>query len=250
MRWRSIAVGLVLALGAFVESGHTSGAAEPVVGQPVRLSVLWWGGENRHRRTLDVIDLYERSNPNIAIEPEYVGWAGYWDRLAVLAAADDMPDFYQMVVEQFPLFDRKNLMADLLQIPEFDASRIDPPAAATGLFNGRLIGAVLGTNAFALAYNPGIFERAGVAPPKSEWSWDDFVDASLRIREATGLYGVDAYGTHNDFRHWIRSQGYPSPYATDLSGPSWTDDALAEEFFQRVLLFDDHVMPPFAYTLE
>lgn len=229
-------------------AGGNSERAAP--GVPTELSVLWWGGQSRHEKTLDVIELYESQHPHVRIVPEYLGWTGYWDRLAVLAAAGEMPDIYQMVVEQFPLFDRKSLAADLSAIPEFDASRIDDAALRTGYYNGRLIGAVLGTNAFALVYNPRIFGEAGVAPPTGSWTWDDFVNASIAIREATGLFGVDGYGTHNDFRHWIRANGYNSKFAADLSGPAWDDDALAAAFLERVVEFDDRVMPPFAYTLE
>jgi len=250
MHWVYRFLFLIMLVCAVV-GAHASGSGEnPGATEIESLSVLWWGGQSRHEKTLTVIDLYEQKHPGVEIEPEYLGWAGYWDRLAVLAAADEMPDVYQMVVEQFPLFDRKNLAADLSTIPGFDASRIDETAVDTGVYNDRLIGAVLGTNAFALVYNPEIFARAGVAPPTDEWTWDDFAEASRQIREATGLFGVDAYGTHNDFRYWIRSNGYNSKFSPELDGPSWIDDTLAQEFFERVLDFNNDVIPPFAYTLE
>lgn len=64
------------------------------------------------------------------------------------------------------------------------------------------------------------------------------------------MYGLDAFGSHNDFRHWLRSAGYPEKYAPDGSGPGWDDDSVVEAFFRQVVELGDRVTPPFAYTLD
>ena len=44
-----------------------------------------------------------------------------------------------------------------------------------------------------LVYNKEMFDQAGVAYPDENWTWDDLVDASQKIYDATGKYGYMAY---------------------------------------------------------
>lgn len=43
--------------------------------------MMWWGSQARHDATLKVIDLFEKKNPNIKINGEYMGSDGYFDKL-------------------------------------------------------------------------------------------------------------------------------------------------------------------------
>jgi len=94
---RLLAACLVLLAGA-VQFGLASGQAEPVASTgPVTLKILWWGGQARHDKTLKVLDLHQAAHPNVSFEPTYIAWTEYWDKLAALAAAEDLPDIYQNV---------------------------------------------------------------------------------------------------------------------------------------------------------
>src|SRR5437764_15409242 len=64
--------------------------------QPIELTVMWWGSQDRHDRTLKVIDMYEKEHPNVKIKPIYTGWDGYWEKLATQVAGKKMPDIVQM----------------------------------------------------------------------------------------------------------------------------------------------------------
>ena len=44
-----------------------------------------------------------------------------------------------------------------------------------------------------LVYNKEMFDAAGVAYPDETWTWDDLVEASEKIHDATGNYGYMAY---------------------------------------------------------
>src|SRR5690625_2032825 len=50
------------------------------------IRVAWWGDQERHDMTLEVIELFEELNPGIKVQPEYTGWDGYWERLNTQAA--------------------------------------------------------------------------------------------------------------------------------------------------------------------
>ena len=123
----------------FVLAGGQGGEPSTTMG-PVTLRILWWGGQARHDKTLKVLDMYQQANPDVKIEPTYLGWGEYWDKVAVFAAAEDLPDIFQNVIERMPQLDEKNLMADLSAIKSFSTAGIDDTAVSIGKIDGRLVG--------------------------------------------------------------------------------------------------------------
>lgn len=240
---------VLLCAGLVAGLAFGSGSGEATTPEDDVLQVLWWGGQARHDRTLEVVDMFEQET-GITVEPEFLGWGGYWDRLSVMTAADEMPDVMQFVIERFPQYDDAGLLADISGIPEFDMDLVSAGALETGMVDGRLLGVVLGTNAYAMAYNPELFDEAGVEPPTPDWTWDDLVAASEVLYSELGVYGLNAYGADNDLEYWLRSNGYRL-FAEDLSGPGWDDDEVIVEFYEQLLSFEENnVIPPYEYTLE
>jgi len=70
-----IAVGLLA--GCTKKQQGASGGPEPV-----ELSVAWWGGDARHKKTLDMIDKYIEANPNVKVGSQYAAYTDYWTRMA------------------------------------------------------------------------------------------------------------------------------------------------------------------------
>ena len=68
------------------------GKQEATPQKKVTLRLAWWGNPTRDERTLKVVEMYMAQNPHVVIQTETTGWAGYWDKLASQAAANDLPD--------------------------------------------------------------------------------------------------------------------------------------------------------------
>lgn len=241
---------LILALCTqFVLAGSQGETPSAMTG-PVTLRVLWWGGQARHDKTLKVLDMYQQSNPDIKIEPTYLGWGEYWDKIAVYAAAEDLPDIFQNVIERMPQLNEKNLMADLSAIRSFSTDGIDKSAVSIGRFDGKLIGINLGVNALTMGYNDGFFDKAGVAYPGLKWTWDDMRAASVKIKNSSGVYGVDGLGTDNDMLYYLRTQG-AEWFNKELDGPGWSNDKVMVDFLKKCLDFQDNgLVPPVEVVIE
>jgi len=242
---------LILALCTqFVLAGGQGGESPSVMTGPVTLRILWWGGQARHDKTLKVLDMYQQGNPNIKIEPTYLGWGEYWDKVAVYAAAEDLPDIFQNVIERMPQLNEKNLMADLSAIKSFSTDGIDKSAVSIGNFDGKLIGINLGVNALTMGYNDGYFDKAGVAYPGLDWTWDDMRAASVKIKNAAGVFGVDGLGTDNDMLYYLRTQG-AEWFNKELNGPGWSNDKIMVDFLKMCLDFQDNgLVPPVEVVIE
>lgn len=248
---KRLLVACLVLLAVTAQFGLASGQDEQSASTgPVTLKILWWGGQARHDKTLKVLDMYQAANPNVSFEPTYIAWTEYWDKLAVLAAAEDLPDIYQNVIERMPQLDEKNLMADLLKISAFKTEGIDKNAVSIGKIDGRLVGINLGVNALTLGYNPGFLDKSGVAYPTVKWTWEDMKKAALKIKASAGVFGVDSLGTDNDFLYYLRTQGMEW-FNEELKGPGWANDQVVVDFWKMCLDFQDNELtPPIPVVIE
>lgn len=220
-----------LALAAFLVAALAMSA---LAQEQVTLRIAWWGSQDRHDRTLAVIELFEQKYPHIKIEAEFAGWADYWDRIATQAAGRNLPDIFQQDMQYIDLYSSRGMLADLMPYVEsgaLDTTYISDSELSGGIINGRLYGINLGSNALVGLHDPEIFARAGVEPPGPEWTWDDFVTIGEIIRERTGVYfagGLPGGHIFHTFQHVLRQRGL-SLYGADGRSLGYTDDSLLAE---------------------
>ncbi|OPA74064.1 hypothetical protein BVG16_25265 [Paenibacillus selenitireducens] len=161
------------ASGTAGTSGTTSG------NQDVTLRMMWWGSQSRHDVTLKAIKLYEELNPHVKIEPEYSGWDGYWDKLATLSAAKNLPDIIQMDAAYLGDYAKRNQLMDLtdLSLPKIDADLME-----AGKVNGKQYAIPAGRNGYGMVYNKELFAEYGIEEPKEGWTWDEFFTVARDAR--------------------------------------------------------------------
>ncbi|MBU5444955.1 ABC transporter substrate-binding protein [Paenibacillus sp. MSJ-34] len=137
----------------------------------VKLRIVWWGSQERHDATLKALELYTSKFPHVTFDPEYSGWDGYFDKLAVQSASKNAPDIIQMDAAFLSDYAKRSLLADLTGIhtDDVDASLLD-----TGKVDGKLYAMPLGNNAYGMAYNRDFTEKLGIDLPQYGWSWDDY----------------------------------------------------------------------------
>ena len=149
----------------------------------ITLRVAWWGGQERHDRTLQVIEMYEEQNPHVIIEPEYSGFDGYFDKLNTQLAAGNAPDVIQFGgnLNDFVLRDVILPLDDFVG-NELDISLHDESMIDSATFDESFYGVTLGTTAWGVLINKTLFEEAGIAMPSKEWTWEEIGRASCRER--------------------------------------------------------------------
>jgi multiple sugar transport system substrate-binding protein len=194
----------------------------------VTLKIIWWGSLDRHEKTLKVIEIYRKRNPGIKIEPIYTSWTGYYEKLATLVAANEMPDIVQMAVQNIPQYDDKNLFEDLYRVSTIDIKDMDTTAINSGIYNDKLLGISLGSTAPALVYNKEMFLKAGIGFPTEKWTWEDLENASNEIRRKLLIPGIYNMAVdYNDFEIYAREKG-ESLYSGDLKKVGFKENTLCE----------------------
>ncbi len=225
---------LILTIAVFVlPAVMASASGEAESKEKVTLRLAWWGNPTRDERTLKVVELYQKAYPNVTIEPETVGWAGYWDRINTQVASNSMPDVMQQDYAYLLQFVDRKLMADLTPYVSgkvINLDGVDDAYLSGGRVGGKLYGVSLGTNAVCLIYDPDILKKAGVAEPTPAWTMADFEKMSLQIFQKTGVQTLPFFTTDPrvGFDNWIRQTGKPF-FAGKALG--FSDTAQLEEFW-------------------
>lgn len=206
-------------------------------GETIELRVAWWGSQNRHDRTLQVIELFQQAHPNITITSEYGNFDDHWTKLATQAAGGNLPDVVQQDYSRIGEWVSRDLLLPLDGYADAGAINLASVAEeqlSGGKVDGQLYGVSLGTNALTVLYDPAKFEAAGVPVPTADWTWSDFQQAATTIHEKLDIYGVEAFYNMEFFKLFLKEHGQ-WVYSDDGKGLGYTDDALATQYFQTLL---------------
>ncbi|RED61804.1 ABC transporter substrate-binding protein [Cohnella lupini] len=180
-------------------ASQATGEATTDDGKEIELRMSWWGADERHEKTLKVIELFEQKNPGVKITGEYSGFDGYLDKLNTQIAAGNAPDLIQLggnikeYVDKNALLDLTPYVGDILHVDDFNGGLVK---AAT--FNDKLYGVTLGVSSTTLMYNASMFEKAGLPVPNENWTYDDFKADVIQIAEKLGKGHYGSYDLSSD----------------------------------------------------
>lgn len=159
-------------------------------GQPV-LRFAWWGGASRHQATLAALKVFEQRH-GVKVKAEYMGFAGYLERLTTQIAGRSEPDVMQINWAWLAMFSKRgNGFVDLGgQARELALEQFSEDDLAYGRVAGKLNALPSSFTARILLWNQTAFQRAGLALPQT---WDELFasGASFRSRLGDSAYPLD-----------------------------------------------------------
>ncbi|MBS4178241.1 ABC transporter substrate-binding protein [Lederbergia citrea] len=219
----------------------------------INLRIAWWGSQDRHDKTQAAIKLFEEKNPDIKVTAEFTGWDGYWEKLATAAAGKNLPDVIQMDYARMVEYVDRDLLLDLAPYVDSGVINLDDVGDSYingGYYNDKLVAVNIGTNSPAIAYDPAMFEEAGVDPSALDpgYTWEDYIDISKKLKEGLGdnKYGIGGvYTGLLYFNYYLRQHG-KQLYNEDGTGLGYDDDQLAIDYYTywNNLLEDGIAAPP------
>ncbi|MFK7693283.1 ABC transporter substrate-binding protein [Paenibacillus sp. HJGM_3] len=211
--------------------GTSSTPAASAKKDPVTLRVAWWGGQSRHDYTLKVIELYMKQNPHVKIETEYASFDDYWKKLAPQAAANGLPDVFQMDISYLTQYGGRGQLEDLEPYTKngtINVKDISENNISGGKVDGKLVAMNLGSNVLGSTIDPQMLKDAGVTL-KKEWTFADFEDAASKLKAKGKLIAADL--RHDVyFPYYLRSQGQHM-YAADGTSLGYSDDKPFIDFY-------------------
>lgn len=161
----------------------------------VKLTISWWGNDDRAAYMKEVIDKFEASHEGITVVAEPVGAPDdLFNRLATDFASGTAPDVFTLGGAKPQEYGADGALLDLGTVKkQLDTSKYDDATLTSATVDDKLYGLPTGGNAIAALINPKIFEAAGVPLPQDGWTWSDLVETANAIsaKKPDGAVGLD-----------------------------------------------------------
>ena len=188
----------LLALAVLVLAFRYAGHRAPPDARPGAVPITWLVPITPAKPIYEGLAAeFARLHPEIALRLIWVPSAQYPIKFKTLAAAGQAPDLFDTgdvwVAYMLPF------LLDLTTYIARDAAEIAlddyyPEVLSAIQFDGRYYFLPHNMTVSLLYYNKGLFDRAGLAYPTRDWTWDDLVAASraLTLRDPSG--SVEQWG--------------------------------------------------------
>ena len=201
-RW--VTGGLVISLLVFftmVGCQKEEKVAEEKEQVTIRFTV--WGSPASNQVYQDVVDEFEKKNSEIKVELMMLPWSDYHRKILTMVAAGSKLDVMRLAHSYFPQFMEKGALLSLDKFIKKDKGEIDMddfyPEALMGCRaeDGRTYGLPVDIAGWALFYNRGIFDKAGIAYPDESWTWETLLEVAKKLtQDLDGDGTIDQYGVY------------------------------------------------------
>ncbi|WP_026702457.1 ABC transporter substrate-binding protein [Salibacterium aidingense] len=229
-----------------------SGSASEEGQTTIRFS--WWGNDERHDLTQEMIELFEEKNPDISVEPEYTGWDSYWERLTTQAAGENLPAVVQMDNSKLTEYISSGLALDLNNLIDEGTINMED---VNDVYQDMLVvdestyAISAGSNGLATIYNQDLFEEYDINLEPG-YTYEDLEEEMARLseEEGEGFWGYDfVKAEYETFFHYAR-QFDQHFYNQEGTGVGFENETL-ENFLSIVTAWiDEGTATPHDVTVE
>lgn len=154
--------------------------------KPITLRMSWWGGDSRHEKILQLIDEFQKENPNIIIEPEYSAFADYRDKFTMQLTSGAAADI--MAVDQpwvSSIVGQGEFFLDLSAYDELDLSGFDSFVMDSFCkFDQGTIFIPAGVNGLGSLVDAERLAEYGFDLENQNFTWDDMIALGEKVHAA------------------------------------------------------------------
>jgi multiple sugar transport system substrate-binding protein len=230
-----------------------AGGAKASSGKVDEGTIRWayWGAETRVKISQEAIDIYQKQNPGVKINPEPTGGTGdHFTKVDTQIAGGQGPDIIQMG-GNLPDYVTKGVLLDLTPYAGtlLDTAAIDESALESGKVDGKLYGVSTGVTMPALLINKTLIQEAGVPLPKVSMSYAEFRDylVQLKAKLPRGVYPLQDIGVLSSasvpFGYWSRYNG--TPIYDDVAKVTYVKASDAQRYLELWKDYRDNgLIPP------
>ena len=150
------------------------------------ISFSTWGSLDEKLVNELIIAEFEKDYPGTKVNLEYIP-DDYITKIETMFVGGTAPDVIYGHPHYFANWASKGLLMDLDAYFAEDAdffyneNEFIVPMYEAFKWNGKHIATINGSDTFLLFYNKDMFDKAGVAYPDDNWTWDDFVAAGQKL---------------------------------------------------------------------
>lgn len=150
----------------------------------VEISFSWWGNDDRHAATQEMIEQFEAKYPDIKVKGEPSGFGDLDQVFTTRYAGDTLADVTTVLYNWVPQFGQNDGFYDLSTIDSLDLSTYDEEFLKYGQVDGKQVAVPYGSNTIVMYLNKSAFERHGVDISTLK-TWDDYAEVGRTLPEGT-----------------------------------------------------------------
>jgi len=215
----------------------TTTAAPPTSSAPaVALTMSGWSLKTTPEFQ-KLVDGFKAKEPNVTITIKEYDPNQYEQLLLTDMTAKTAPDI--IAIKQAKYTYQWAMGGQLMDISDMiKALPSSVNGAGSYVVGGKNFGMPYRQDSWLLFYDKDLFDKAGVAVPNGQWTWDDYVKTAKELTTKLKAAGVDAKGTYQ--HSWqSTTQGLANAQAGDTanaSGPFFSGDySYMLPYYQRAL---------------
>lgn len=173
-------------------SSNTGGGSDATADHNLSASISYAFWDVNQKPAMEaLIKDFNKEYPNIKVTPQITPYQNYFTKLQTQGSSKTLPDVFWMNGPNFQLYASNGLLEPV-------SSAIEPsnyPKALDDLYtwDGKQYGVPKDFDTIGVYYNKAVFDKAGVAYPTADWTWDEFHQKAKEISDklkAQGVYGV------------------------------------------------------------
>jgi len=179
-------------------SGSTTSTTAADTSKPVTLKFVLWD-YSKAPEFKEIIDGFQKENPNITIDPTDIPATGYGDKLTVMIAGGEQADL--IALKDMPSYSNyaknKQLVAldDYIAKDKIDLKNYNGITDSIKL-DSKLYGLPYLSDFWLMYYNKDIFDKAKVAYPASDMTWKQYSELTKKMTSGSGNDQVYGGYTH------------------------------------------------------
>ncbi|MHC5228661.1 ABC transporter substrate-binding protein [Enterococcus sp. LJL99] len=150
----------------------------------VEISFSWWGNDDRHKATQDMINNFEKDHPTIKVKGEPSGFGDLDQVFTTRYAGNTLADITTVMYNWVPQFGQNDGFYDLDKIESLDLSTYDKEFLKFGQVEGKQVAVPYGENTLVMYLNKSAYERNGIDITTLK-TWDDYVQAAKKLPEGS-----------------------------------------------------------------
>lgn len=189
-----IAVGtLALSLVACGNDSEEAGKSD----KPVELKVATWAAEEEAKEFDALLNELNKEQDDYELKQMIIP-KDYYVKIQTMTAGNQAPDIYWLSQEFIPAYAKNGAVLDITETmkkqEQIDMSDYLDGAINTAKYDDKLYGLPWIGQPYVVYYNKTMFEKANVAEPTKEWTWDEFHSTAQKLTK-DGKYGFASTGT-------------------------------------------------------
>jgi multiple sugar transport system substrate-binding protein len=204
-----VVVSMILTACSSGKTASTPAPAAIETAAKVEITFSMWGAPEELTVWKQIVTDFEAANPNIQVNVEVSDWDSYWEKLKTQLAAGTPPDVFAMDAPLFLDYQSRDVLLNLQPYIDKNPDMLKdvyPQTLAAYKTPDGYYGLPRDFQTIALFYNKDMFDKAGVAYPTADWTWEDLRAAAKKLTKDAGSDGTKQYGF--TFDQWDMEVGW------------------------------------------